>query len=99
MCASRSTGWKRRQWTSSVGSLSGFWRLSRASWFCRGATPGGITVALLLGAAGALLGRFVVGLLGGAGATGFGTQTILWASLGALALLELYRLVEGLRSM
>ncbi len=42
-----------------------------------GRNPGGITVALLLGAAGALLERFVVGLLGGAGATGFGTQTIL----------------------
>ena len=64
-----------------------------------GRNPGGITVALLLGAAGALLGRFVVGLLGGAGATGFDTQTILWATLGALALLALYRLVEGLRGM
>ncbi len=64
-----------------------------------GRNPGGIGVALLLGAAGALLGRFVVGLLGGAEATGFGTLSILWATLGALVLLVLYRLVEVLRGM
>ncbi len=62
-----------------------------------GRNPGGILVALLLGAAGSLLGRFIAGLLGGAGATEFGVESILWATLGALTLLALYRLGTGLR--
>lgn len=62
-----------------------------------GRNPGGIVVALLVGAAGALLGRLVAGLLGGAGATEFGVASILWASLGSLALLAIYRLGASLR--
>ena len=49
-----------------------------------GRNPGGITVTLLVGATGALLGLFV------AKATEFGTPSILWTTLGALALLALY---------
>jgi uncharacterized membrane protein YeaQ/YmgE (transglycosylase-associated protein family) len=62
-----------------------------------GRTPGGITVALLIGMAGALLGRFIVGLLGGAEATELGIWTIVWGTLGALALLGVYRLATNLR--
>jgi uncharacterized membrane protein YeaQ/YmgE (transglycosylase-associated protein family) len=62
-----------------------------------GRNPGGITVTLLIGAAGSLLGRFVVGLLEGAAATQFGVAAILWATLGSLALLAIYRLSAGLR--
>ena len=62
-----------------------------------GRNPGGIVVTLLVGAAGSLLGRFVVGLLGGAGATEFGVASILWATLGSLTLLAIYRLSASLR--
>jgi uncharacterized membrane protein YeaQ/YmgE (transglycosylase-associated protein family) len=62
-----------------------------------GRNPGGIVVTLLVGAAGSLLGRFVVGLLGGAGATKFSVASILWATLGSLALLAIYRLAASLR--
>ncbi len=55
-----------------------------------GRNPAGIGVALLLGAAGSLLARFVVGLLGGAEATRFGVEAILWAALGAFAVLAIY---------
>ncbi len=49
--------------------------------------PAGIGVAILPGVAGSLLARFVVGLLGGAEATRFGVEAILWAALGAFAVL------------
>jgi uncharacterized membrane protein YeaQ/YmgE (transglycosylase-associated protein family) len=63
-----------------------------------GRNPGGFAVTLLLGAAGSLLGRFVVGLLGGAGATEFGVASILWATLGSLTLIAIYRLSVSLRN-
>ena len=59
--------------------------------------PGGIVVTLLVGAAGSLLGRFVVGLLGGAGARKCSVASILWATLGSLARLAIYRLAASLR--
>jgi uncharacterized membrane protein YeaQ/YmgE (transglycosylase-associated protein family) len=62
-----------------------------------GHSAGGITVTLLVGATGALLGRFLAGVVAGAGATEIGTPSILWATLGALALLALYRLIVSLR--
>jgi uncharacterized membrane protein YeaQ/YmgE (transglycosylase-associated protein family) len=43
--------------------------------------------------AGALVGGFIVGLLGGSGATGFNIWSILVATLGAIILLEIYRLI------
>jgi len=42
-----------------------------------GRNPAGIGVSLLLGAAGSLLARFVVGLLGGTESTRFGVEAIL----------------------
>lgn len=63
-----------------------------------GRNPGGIAVSLLVGTAGSLLGRFVVGLLGGARATEFGVASILWATLGSLTLLVIYRLSTSTRS-
>ena len=62
-----------------------------------GRNPGGIPVTLLVGATGALLGLFVAGVVAGAGATEFGTPSIQLATLGALALLALYRLIANLR--
>jgi uncharacterized membrane protein YeaQ/YmgE (transglycosylase-associated protein family) len=63
-----------------------------------GRNPAGVGVALLLGAAGSLLARFVVGLLrGGAEATQFGVEAIIWAALGAFAVVTLYRIGTNLR--
>jgi uncharacterized membrane protein YeaQ/YmgE (transglycosylase-associated protein family) len=48
---------------------------------------------VLVGMAGASVGGLVVGILGGAGATGLNVWSILVATLGALILLFLYNLV------
>jgi len=63
-----------------------------------GDDPGGIIVTTLIGMAGALIGGFVVGLLGGTGATGFNIWSILVAILGSLILLGIYRLIVGSRA-
>ena len=63
-----------------------------------GRNPAGIGVALLLGAAGSLLARLVVGLLEGTGSTRFGVESIMWAALGAFAVLMVYRLGVSLRA-
>jgi uncharacterized membrane protein YeaQ/YmgE (transglycosylase-associated protein family) len=60
-----------------------------------GYNPGGILVTLLIGMVGALLGRFVVGLAGGAEATGLSIWTLLWATVGALALVGIYRMITN----
>ncbi len=62
-----------------------------------GYNPGGIIATLLVGMAGTLLARFIVGLLGGAQATQLSIWTILWGSLGTLTLLVVYRLITNLR--
>jgi uncharacterized membrane protein YeaQ/YmgE (transglycosylase-associated protein family) len=58
-----------------------------------GDEPGGFIVTLLIGMAGAVVGGFVVGILGGTGATGLNIWSILVATLGAIILLALYRLI------
>jgi len=62
-----------------------------------GRDPGGFIVTILIGMAGAVVGGFVVGLLGGTGATGFNIWSLLVATLGAIVLLALYRLMAGRR--
>ncbi len=62
-----------------------------------GDDPGGFIVTILIGMAGALVGGFVVGILGGTGATGFNIWSILVATLGAVILLAVYRLIAGRR--
>jgi uncharacterized membrane protein YeaQ/YmgE (transglycosylase-associated protein family) len=65
-----------------------------AKWVMPGPDPGGIVVTALVGIAGAFLGGFVVnGLLGGPGVTGLNLSSILVATLGALILLAIYRLI------
>ena len=63
-----------------------------------GDDPGGVIVTILIGMAGALVGGFVVGLLGGSGATGFNLWSILVATLGAIILLAIYRFIVGRRT-
>jgi uncharacterized membrane protein YeaQ/YmgE (transglycosylase-associated protein family) len=60
-----------------------------------GDDPGGIIVTILLGIVGAFVGGFVVNLLGGAGVTGFNLWSLVVATLGAIVLLAIYRMVAG----
>jgi uncharacterized membrane protein YeaQ/YmgE (transglycosylase-associated protein family) len=57
-----------------------------------GDDPGGFIVTILIGMAGALVGGFIVGLLGGTGVTGFNIWSILVATVGAIVLLAVFRL-------
>ena len=58
-----------------------------------GDDPGGIIVTIIIVIVGAFVGGFVVNLLGGAGVSGFNIWSILVATLGAIILLAVYRLV------
>ena len=60
-----------------------------------GDDPGGIIVTILIGIAGAFVGGFVFSLFGGAGVSGFNIWSILVATVGAIILLLIYRLVAG----
>ena len=64
-----------------------------------GDDPGGLVVTALVGIAGAFVRGFVVGILGGAGVTGFNIWSILVATLGAVILLAIYRLFAGGRAV
>jgi uncharacterized membrane protein YeaQ/YmgE (transglycosylase-associated protein family) len=59
-----------------------------------GDDPGGIIVTILLGIAGAIVGGFVTQNLLGLGSGGF-IWSIIVATLGAIILLAIYRLVVG----
>ena len=72
-----------------VGAIAGL--LARRS--VPGPDPGRFMVTVLLGMAGASVGGFFVGVLGGSGATGFNVWSILVATLGAIVLLYLYGLI------
>jgi uncharacterized membrane protein YeaQ/YmgE (transglycosylase-associated protein family) len=50
-------------------------------------------VTVLIGIAGAFVGGFALRLLGLSGGTGFGLGSILTATLGAIVLLAIYRLI------
>ena len=60
--------------------------------------PGGDRRRTPPGSGGLPPGALVVGLLGGAEATRFGVEAILWAALGAFAVLAIYRLGASLRA-
>jgi len=77
-----------------VGLLAGL----LAKLIMPGDDPGGIIVTVLIGVAGAFVGGLVVGLLGGTGVTGFNVWSILIATLGAIILLAVYRLLAGRRT-
>jgi uncharacterized membrane protein YeaQ/YmgE (transglycosylase-associated protein family) len=72
-----------------VGALAGL----LAKWIVPGSGPGGFLVTVLLGMAGASIGGFFVGILGGTGATGFNIWSILVATFGAVILLFVYGLI------
>ena len=59
-----------------------------------GPDPGGIIVTILVGIVGAFIGGWVLNLFGFSGGTGdFGLGSILTATLGAIILLAIYRLI------
>jgi uncharacterized membrane protein YeaQ/YmgE (transglycosylase-associated protein family) len=60
-----------------------------------GDDPGGLIITTIIGMAGAVVGGVLIGVLGGAGATGFNVWSILVATLGAVVLLFVYRLITG----
>jgi len=72
-----------------VGALAGL----LAKWIMPGSGPGGFLVTVLVGMAGASIGGFFVGILGGTGATGFNIWSILVATFGAVILLFVYGLI------
>ncbi len=67
-----------------------------AKWVMPGRDPGGIIVTILIGIVGAVVGGFLVGLfVQGDVLTGINITTILVATLGAIVLLVIYRLVTN----
>jgi uncharacterized membrane protein YeaQ/YmgE (transglycosylase-associated protein family) len=73
-----------------VGLIAGI----LAKWVMPGPDPGGIITTVLIGVVGAVVGGFVVGgLLGGPGVSGINLASILVATLGAIILLAVYRLI------
>ncbi len=60
-----------------------------------GRDPGGFLLTIVIGMIGALVGGFIVQLLGGTGLTGFSIWSILVATLGAIILLAVYRMFAG----
>jgi len=57
--------------------------------------PRGFLITIVIGMIGALVGGFVVQLLGGIGVTGFNIWSILVVTLGSIILLAIYRLIVG----
>jgi uncharacterized membrane protein YeaQ/YmgE (transglycosylase-associated protein family) len=65
-----------------------------AKWVMPGPDPGGIVVTALIGIVGAFIGGWALNLLGFAGSMGnFSLGSILMATLGAIVLLAIYRLL------
>ena len=60
-----------------------------------GRDPGSFIITIVIGMIGALVGGFIVRLLGGEGVTGLNIWSILVATLGAIILLALYRAFAG----
>ena len=73
-----------------VGLIAG----ALAKWVMPGPDPGGIIITILIGIAGAFVGGFVVQwLFGGPEITDISLGSILVATLGAIILLAIYRLL------
>jgi uncharacterized membrane protein YeaQ/YmgE (transglycosylase-associated protein family) len=73
-----------------VGLIAGI----LAKWVMPGPDPGGIIVTILIGIVGAFIGGWVLNLLGFSGSGGnFSLESVLTATLGAILLLAIYRLL------
>ena len=70
-----------------------------AKFILPGRDPGGIFVTIVIGIVGGLLGGWLgSALTGGAGVSGFNFMSFVWAVVGSLILLLIYRLVAGRRA-
>ena len=58
-----------------------------------GPDPGGVILTIVIGVVGALIGGYVIELLGGPRITGINLSSILVATLGSIILLAIYRLI------
>ena len=76
-----------------IGGIAG----ALAKFIMPGDDPGGIIVTILLGIAGAFVGSFVIINLLGFGSGGF-IWSIIVATIGAIILLAIYRLIVGSRA-
>jgi uncharacterized membrane protein YeaQ/YmgE (transglycosylase-associated protein family) len=73
-----------------VGLIAGI----LAKWVMPGPDPGGVVVTALIGIVGALIGGWVLGWLGFGGSAGsLSLESILTATLGAIILLAIHRLL------
>jgi uncharacterized membrane protein YeaQ/YmgE (transglycosylase-associated protein family) len=73
-----------------IGLIAG----ALAKWVMPGPDPGGIIITILIGIVGSFVGGFVVQLLGGPEIIGgISLWSILVATLGAIILLAIYRLI------
>jgi uncharacterized membrane protein YeaQ/YmgE (transglycosylase-associated protein family) len=72
-----------------VGAIAGL--LARR--IVPGPDPGRFVITVVLGMAGACVGGFFVGVIGGSGTTRFNAWSVLVAALGAILLLYLYGLI------
>ncbi len=59
-----------------------------------GKDPGGFIVTILIGIVGAVVGGFLAGLLGFGGAAAFDFRTFVIATIGAILLLVVYRMIK-----
>lgn len=64
-----------------------------AKWIMPGKDPGGIFLTMVLGMAGAMVGGFVGTRLGIGSVSGFDLTSIALATIGAILLLAIYRLL------
>lgn len=64
-----------------------------AKFILPGSDPGGIIVTMLIGVVGGVLGGWISSALGGSGVSGFNLSSFVWAVIGTLVLLVVYRLV------
>jgi uncharacterized membrane protein YeaQ/YmgE (transglycosylase-associated protein family) len=71
-----------------IGLIAG----ALAKWIMPGPDPGGIIVTILIGIAGAFVGGFIMQSILGFGTGGF-IWTVLVATLGAIVLLAVYRMI------
>ncbi|HEU4848606.1 MAG TPA: GlsB/YeaQ/YmgE family stress response membrane protein [Rubrobacteraceae bacterium] len=73
-----------------VGLIAGI----LAKWVMPGPDPGGVVLTALIGIVGAIIGGWVLGWLGFGGSAGsLSLESILTATLGAIILLAIYRLL------
>ncbi|GAA2775246.1 GlsB/YeaQ/YmgE family stress response membrane protein [Saccharopolyspora taberi] len=64
-----------------------------AKFIMPGKDPGGIIVTIIIGVLGGLLGGWLGSAVSGSGVSGFNLMSFVWAVIGSLILLIIYRLI------